>query len=104
MNRLLILLSLGGIASAQMAPNAEHGKALFEKKCAICHATETTERRIGPSLKGVKDGRLPDPIGKKATHDNILKQINNGGGGMPVFRELLTQEDKEDLVAYVLTL
>jgi mono/diheme cytochrome c family protein len=53
-------------------------------------------------LKGTKEGTLPSH--KDSTHDAILKQIENGGGGMPVFRELLTRDQKEDLVAYVLTL
>jgi len=52
----------------------------------------------------VKDGRLPDAIGKKATRENILKQINDGGNGMPVFRELLTKDEKDAIVAYVMTL
>lgn len=80
------------------------GKQLFDKKCSVCHAADSAERRIGPSLKGVKEGKLPDAIGTLATHDSILKQINNGGNGMPVFRELLTKEEKEAIVAYVLTL
>jgi mono/diheme cytochrome c family protein len=87
-----------------IAAQAADGKALFEKKCATCHATETTDRRVGPSLKGVKDGKLPDAIGKEATHGNILQKINNGGNGMPVFRDLLTEDEKEALVKYVLTL
>jgi len=95
----ILALLIGGVALAQSS-----GKELFESKCSVCHATETSERRIGPSLKGVHEGKLPDGIGKKATHDNILKQINNGGNGMPVFRELLTDEQKEAIVAYVLTL
>jgi mono/diheme cytochrome c family protein len=33
-----------------------------------------------------------------------MHQIENGGGGMPVFRDLLTKEQKDDIVAYVLTL
>jgi mono/diheme cytochrome c family protein len=88
---------------AQAAESVD-GKALFEKKCAVCHATDTTDRRVGPSLKGVKDGKLPDGFGREATHDNVLHQIDNGGNGMPVFRDLLTQEEKEALVKYVLTL
>src|SRR5438094_5359756 len=87
-----------------LAFGQSNGKALFEKKCSVCHATETSERRIGPSLKGIKDGKLPDGIGKEATHDNILKQIDDGGGGMPVFRDLLTKEQKEEIIAYVMTL
>ena len=95
----LIFLTAAAFASAA-DPSA--GKALFEKKCEICHATDSSEHRIGPALKGVKEGTLPSH--KDATHDAVLKQIENGGGGMPVFRELLTKDQKEDIVAYVLTL
>ena len=97
--RTLLFLTL---SSAAFAADPGAGKTLFEKKCAICHATESSERRIGPSLKGVKDGSLPSH--RDATHDAILQKIESGGGGMPVFRDLLKQDQKEDLVAYVLTL
>lgn len=97
--RPLVLLAVSAVSYAADQPS---GKALFEKKCEICHATDSSERRIGPGLKGVKEGTLPSH--KDSTHDGILKQIENGGGGMPVFRELLTKEQKEALVAYVLTL
>jgi cytochrome c len=97
--KALVLLTIPALAYAA-EPSA--GKALFEQKCAICHATESSERRIGPALKGVKDGQLPSH--KDATPDTVLRQIENGGGGMPVFRELLTKEEKEAIVAYVLTL
>ncbi len=83
---------------------AQDGKALFEKKCAFCHASITEERRLGPSLKGLKNGVMPDAIGKAATRENILQQVNDGGGGMPVFREMLTKEEKDAIVAYVMTL
>jgi mono/diheme cytochrome c family protein len=104
MKFLIPLLACGALTLAQSSPEKPDGKALFERKCATCHATETSERRIGPSLKGVKEGRLPDQFGKEATQDNILKQIDEGGGGMPVFRDLLTKDQKEAIIAYVLTL
>jgi mono/diheme cytochrome c family protein len=97
--RILIVFAFAALVHAA---DPAAGKALFEIKCGVCHATESSERRIGPSLKGAKDGTLPG--GKSATHDTVLKQIENGGGGMPVFRELLTKEQKEDIVAYVMTL
>jgi len=97
--RILVLFTASLLA---YAADPQSGKALFEKKCGICHATDSSERRIGPGLKGVKEGSLPSQ--KSSTHDTILKQIDNGGGGMPVFRDLLTREQKEDIVAYVLTL
>ena len=97
--RALVLLAAATLAHAG---DPAAGKTLFETKCGVCHATDSSERRIGPALKGVKEGALPSH--KNTSHDAILKQIDNGGNGMPVFRELLTKDQKEDVVAYVLTL
>lgn len=82
--------------------NAENGKELFETKCAVCHNADSKEKKIGPGLKGVKDGKLPS--GKDTTPANVMENLNKGGGGMPAFEKLLTDEEKADIVAYVLTL
>jgi cytochrome c len=96
---------IGFVFSCCLAANAaEDGKALFEQKCAFCHATTTDEKKLGPSLKGLKAGVLPDAIGKAATKENILQKINDGGGGMPVFRDLLSKDEKDAIVAYAMTL
>ena len=97
--KIFILLSTAAIGYAS---DRAAGKKLFESKCAVCHATESSERRIGPGLKGVKEGKLPS--GKDTSHAAILKQIEDGGGGMPVFRELLSKEQKDDIAAFVMTL
>jgi cytochrome c len=96
--KILILFTASALA---YAADPSSGKALFDQKCAICHATESSERRIGPALKGVKEGHLPSH--ENATHDRVFGKIEKGGGGMPVFRELLTKEQKEAITAYVLT-
>src|SRR5215212_1781635 len=96
-------IALALTAFAQNAPEPLEASKLFEKKCGVCHATESAERRIGPSLKGIKEGgRLPG--GRDATREAILDKLNNGGNGMPVFRELLSDAEKESLARYVLTL
>ena len=82
--------------------DAEKGKEVFETKCSICHNADSTEKKIGPGLKGIKDGKLPS--GKDATHENVLQNINEGGGGMPAFEKLLTDEEKANVIAYVLGL
>ncbi|MBI3665387.1 MAG: cytochrome c [Acidobacteria bacterium] len=78
------------------------GTDLFEAKCMVCHNPDNNEKKIGPGLKGVKDGKLPS--GKDATRETILEVVNTGGGGMPAYKDLLTDEEKNDVVAYVMTL
>lgn len=82
--------------------DAAAGKDVFEGSCLDCHNADSNEKKEGPGLKGVKDGKLPS--GKKATHDIILGIVDAGGGGMPPFKDLLTEKEKEDVIAYVLTL
>ena len=90
-------------AKKEMAKgNAAKGKEVFEAKCMVCHNPDSKDKKIGPGLQGIKDGKLPS--GKDATHENILHNVNEGGNGMPAFKELLTDEEKEDVVAYVMTL
>jgi mono/diheme cytochrome c family protein len=100
-----------GLAVALMAPgafagegdgDAAKGKELFDTKCVICHNADSADKKIGPGLKGVKNGKLPS--GKDATYANILDNLNKGGGGMPAFEKLLTAEEKDHIIAYVLTL
>lgn len=82
--------------------DAAAGKELFDTKCAICHNADSKEKKIGPGLQGVKDGKLPSD--NDATYDNLLKNLNEGGGGMPAFEKLITDEEKDNVIAYVLTL
>jgi mono/diheme cytochrome c family protein len=98
----LALLGVAGTAQAA-AGNAENGKSVFEKnQCSVCHKTDSNEKTIGPGLKGVKDGKLPS--GKDATYENILENLNVGGGGMPAYKDRLSQTEKDDVIAYVMSL
>jgi mono/diheme cytochrome c family protein len=97
-----ILTSLLCLSALAFAQDPAEGKRLFDAKCGVCHSTDTAETQIGPSLKGAKTGMLSS--GKYASHSSILKRIDEGGNGMPVFRELLTKDQKENIVSYVLTL
>jgi mono/diheme cytochrome c family protein len=98
----LPVLLFAGVSALQAAGDAAKGKAIFETKCGLCHNADSKDKKIGPGLKGIKDGKLPS--GKDATHDNLMENLNKGGGGMPAFDKLLSAEEKEDVVAYVMTL
>ena len=79
------------------------GEEVFEAQCVDCHNADSIEPKAGPGLKGVKDGKLPS--GKAATRDSILETINQGiGEDMPSFKSILSDKEKEDLVAFVMAL
>jgi mono/diheme cytochrome c family protein len=78
------------------------GKDVFEAQCISCHNADSVEAKDGPGLKGVKNGKLPS--GKPATREAILDLVNKGRDAMPAFKESLSEEQRENVVAYVLTL
>jgi cytochrome c6 len=79
-------------ASAQGDPVA--GKEIFlgTSGCAGCHtlADAGSTGTIGPNLDGLKP-----------SHDAVVAQVTNGGGGMPAFGDSLSEEQIQDVAAYV---
>jgi len=78
------------------------GKEAFEQ-CAICHNVDNDEKKMGPSLKGLYK-RKTLANGKPVTDANVLAQINAGGNGMPAYSDMLSADDKSNLIAYLKTL
>ena len=83
-------------------PDAAKGKEVFEQ-CGVCHNADSTEKKMGPGLKGLfaKDKMAN---GKKPTEANVIAKINEGGNGMPAYKEMLSEDEKADLLAYLKTL
>jgi cytochrome c len=104
MRKIIISLTVGVVLLALQAMagskgDAEQGKKVFEQ-CAVCHNAETAETKVGPSLKGLfQHKKLKN--GKPVSDENVLTVINSGGGGMPPFAETLSQEEKDNLLAYL---
>ena len=99
---VLTLIWVPTLVADKHEGDAEKGGMLFETKCSVCHFSDSKEKKIGPGLAGIKDGKLPS--GEDATKENILTNLNEGGGGMPAFEKLLTDEEKGHIIAFVLTL
>jgi cytochrome c len=82
--------------------DAAKGKTVFEQ-CSMCHNADSDEKKMGPGLKGLfKRDKLAN--GKKTTEANIRAQIDDGGNGMPSYKDSLEDQEKEDLIAYLKTL
>jgi len=85
------------------AGDAAKGKDVFDTNCAVCHNADSADQKVGPGLKGLfKKDKLTN--GKKPTTANVLDKINNGGNGMPSYSDMLTDQEKSDLIAYLKTL
>jgi cytochrome c len=82
--------------------DAAKGKDTFEQ-CAICHNVDNDEKKMGPSLKGLFK-RKTLSSGKAVNDVNVLAQINAGGNGMPAYADMLSADDKANILAYLHTL
>ncbi len=69
------------------------GKKVFEQ-CAVCHNVDSPAKKMGPSLQ---------KLFKRLTEDKVRGQIDKGGNGMPGYRDILSSEEKNNLIAYLKT-
>ena len=80
--------------TAAAAGDAVAGKEVFlgESGCSDCHtlADAGSTGTIGPNLDAVKP-----------SYDKVVSQVTNGGGVMPPFGDKLTEEQIQDVAAYV---
>ena len=91
-----------GSSPAFAAGTAAKGKEVFDQ-CSVCHNADSEDKKIGPGLKGLfKRAKLAN--GKAANEANIRTQINEGGNGMPAYKDILSDQEKDDLIAYLKTL
>lgn len=89
-------------APAKGKGDAAKGKTVFEQ-CAICHNVDTSEDKVGPSLKGLfKKEKLKN--GHPANEASIRAVIKSGGNGMPGYDGVISAEDMDHLIAYLKTI
>lgn len=97
----VLLVSTAAFAQGKKGDPAK-GKAVFEQ-CSVCHAPDSTEKKMGPGLKGLfKASKMTN--GKKPTEANVRAKIDEGGNGMPAYKDMLNGQEKDDLIAYLKTL
>jgi cytochrome c len=107
MKKSLTFLFAGAIALAgsnvyAQKGDAAKGKEVFDQ-CTVCHNSDSTEVKMGPGLKGLfKRAKLNS--GKAVNEANVLGQINEGGNGMPAYKDILSDEEKANVLAFLKTL
>ncbi len=97
MRRLLVLLVLSLTVAACVEPLPEDatGEEIFQATCAGCH---------GPNLQG----RTGPPLGEGSPssdleRDYFVETVTNGRGRMPSFDDVLSDDQIERVVDYILS-
>ncbi len=82
--------SVAGTGVQAEAPT--DGKSIFTANCAACHtlADAGTNGTVGPNLDDAKP-----------SHDKVVAQVTNGGGGMPPFKGKLDDQQIQAVADYV---
>ena len=90
-------------AELGLNPQQARGRYLYDQNCIRCHEPYTRWGTHGPSLKNLyKKPYLPSgmPVNDERLQDVILL----GKAKMPSFRKTFTDQQVEDLLAYLKTL
>ena len=82
----------GGETAEAGAPDAEAGKEVFAEQCSVCHGATGHGGNGGPDLT-----TMP----KAQEQASAEEQVTNGGGGMPPFKGVLSEEEIANVAAYV---
>jgi ubiquinol-cytochrome c reductase cytochrome b subunit len=80
----------------ELTPLERQGALVFQaKQCRACHALDHTGGKRGPEL---------DEVAIRLTHDQLIRQVIQGGGNMPAYGKNLTPAETTALVSFLDTL
>ena len=107
--RIVVLAFLAGCSDensaktdAELGLNAQQaaGRHLYQQNCAACHDAHSVPGQNGPSLKGLlKKPFLPS--GLPANERFVRQTILTGRNMMPAVGSSFTQQQLDDLLAYL---
>jgi mono/diheme cytochrome c family protein len=80
------------------------GRRVYDNYCARCHEPYSSRDKQGPSLHGVFKHQYLAVSGLPANDERVGEVIRYGRGKMQGFSSALTQQQADDLLAYLKTL
>lgn len=90
-------------AELGLNPQQAAGRRVYDTRCAECHYAYSTHNLRGPSLHGLFKKQFM-VNGMPANNDRVTDIILLGRAKMPAFQNKLTQQQLDDLMAYLHTL
>jgi mono/diheme cytochrome c family protein len=89
-------------AEQQSMVQAEQGKRIFQRHCADCHGREGTGE--GYRLLGADPANLTSRQTQEKSDENLLESIHEGQPAMPAWKDRLSNEDRQRVLAYIRSL
>ena len=92
-------------SDAELGLNAQQaaGRRLFDRHCGMCHEPYSSRNLRGPSLQALF--KKPYMVsGTPANEERVSEVVMLGRAKMPAFNRVLTQQQLDDLLAYLHTL
>jgi mono/diheme cytochrome c family protein len=90
--------------TVQAIGDAGAGERVFAGSCAGCHHRDSADHKIGPGLAGLFGRNEIASSGRPVTPESVREQIVAPAGGMPAFERFLSDEQLDDLIAFLQTL
>src|ERR1700741_187595 len=85
-------------------PQQSAGRRAYAQTCDRCHDAYSSDGRQGPSMKGVFKKEYFPLSGLPANDDRVAEIIRFGRSKMPGYGQVLSQQQVQDLLAYMHTL
>src|SRR5271170_4547675 len=91
-------------AELGLNPQQAAGRKLYDDYCDRCHEPYSTRGKKGPGLKGVFKQQYLSVSGLPANDERVTDVIKNGRAKMEGFGQVMTEQQIQDLLAYLHTL
>jgi mono/diheme cytochrome c family protein len=93
-------------SDAELGLNSQQssGRKIYDSHCDRCHEPYSTRGKKGPGLKAVFQHKYLSLSGLPANDDRVTDIIRLGRNEMPGYSQTLSQQDIQDLLAYLHTL
>jgi mono/diheme cytochrome c family protein len=91
-------------AELGLTPQQVSGRHIFDQYCDRCHSAYSSKDKKGPSLQGVFKHQYLSDSGMPANDDRVGDIVRIGRNKMEGFGQVLTQDQINDLLAYLHTL
>ena len=91
-------------AELGLNPQQAAGRHVYDQYCDRCHAAYSSRSKKADSLQGVFKKQYLPKSSLPANDERVAQITRDGRGMMPAFGQVLTEQQIQDLLAYLHTL